>query len=247
MPDRQLGQRGRPRDYCNRFCYSLANGYLKSPSKPEFCLWCGIALNQENRPGTPKKFCSLKHNAKYRQANQPKVPKISKTCDWCKDSFITNRKGARFCKQNCRENFYRHEKLEATKARRLANPRQWDFHCDRCKKLVVTDVMVTRGKYGRYCRNCALLKQRENYRVKTAKRQKVTQPIRISADVLIERDGNLCRLCDTEIDLSLARNSRWGATIDHIIPLSKGGADELDNLQLAHWICNIKKGNRVDA
>jgi 5-methylcytosine-specific restriction endonuclease McrA len=49
----------------------------------------------------------------------------------------------------------------------------------------------------------------------------------------------------TEIDLSLARNSRFGATIDHVIPISKGGLDVLDNLRLAHWICNIKKGNKV--
>ena len=35
------------------------------------------------------------------------------------------------------------------------------------------------------------------------------------------------------------------ATIDHIIPRSKSGADTLDNLQLAHARCNKIKGNRV--
>ncbi|MEO1303442.1 MAG: HNH endonuclease [Pseudomonadota bacterium] len=35
------------------------------------------------------------------------------------------------------------------------------------------------------------------------------------------------------------------ATIDHIVPISKGGADQLENLQLAHANCNKIKGNRV--
>jgi 5-methylcytosine-specific restriction endonuclease McrA len=34
-------------------------------------------------------------------------------------------------------------------------------------------------------------------------------------------------------------------TVDHIIPLSKGGAHAVANLQLAHLACNIRKGNRI--
>lgn len=32
-------------------------------------------------------------------------------------------------------------------------------------------------------------------------------------------------------------------TIDHKTPLSKGGTDEIDNLQLSCWMCNQFKGN----
>jgi len=35
------------------------------------------------------------------------------------------------------------------------------------------------------------------------------------------------------------------ATIDHIVPRSKGGSDAASNLQLAHARCNKIKGNRV--
>lgn len=34
------------------------------------------------------------------------------------------------------------------------------------------------------------------------------------------------------------------ATIDHIQPRSKGGADAELNLQLAHAICNKRRGNK---
>jgi len=35
------------------------------------------------------------------------------------------------------------------------------------------------------------------------------------------------------------------ATMDHIIPRSKGGPDTPENLQLAHATCNKIKGNRT--
>jgi 5-methylcytosine-specific restriction endonuclease McrA len=31
-------------------------------------------------------------------------------------------------------------------------------------------------------------------------------------------------------------------TVDHIKPLAQGGADDFDNLQLAHAACNWRKG-----
>jgi len=246
LPDREPGKLGRDRLYCNANCGSLFRGDVKFVEKPTNCLWCGIALNQRGA-GQPKKFCCVKHKEAYRHSLKPRVPKVEKVCVYCGKSFVTNLQKAKFCEDACRAGFYQAKAAKETLKRQLENPRRFDFHCDRCNKLVVTDKHVTRGAYGRFCRNCALVRRRERYRVKTAKRQKVSQPVRISADVLIERDGNLCRLCDTEIDLNVPRNSRWGATIDHIVPLSKGGADELENLQLAHWICNIKKGSKVDA
>ena len=245
LPSRIDGQRGRPRKFCNRSCFAIASGYLKNAVKPEFCLWCGIDLNQINKPGYPKKYCSRKHNAEYRQANKPKAPKLSKSCAWCNTQFETARKAVKFCQNSCRLAAHSDKAIKATLAKHIANPRRFDFDCERCQAVVQTDKHVARGKYGRFCRNCALVRRRERYRIKTAKRQKITNPIRISADVLIERDGNVCHICLSDIDLSLARNSRFGATIDHVIPVSKGGADTLDNMKLAHWICNIKKGNKL--
>jgi 5-methylcytosine-specific restriction endonuclease McrA len=36
-------------------------------------------------------------------------------------------------------------------------------------------------------------------------------------------------------------------TIDHIVPVSKGGDDTRANVQLAHFRCNSVKGNREAA
>lgn len=35
-------------------------------------------------------------------------------------------------------------------------------------------------------------------------------------------------------------------TIDHFIPLAKGGSNHIRNLRLAHKKCNLEKGNRIE-
>jgi len=246
LPTKPVGKLGRNQLFCNALCGKLFRGEIRFIEKPANCLLCDVVLvSIGDRAGRPKKYCSKKHADAYIKSLKPKAPKLKKSCEWCNTEFDTAFKVMKYCKENCRLAAHSDKGIKATLAKHIANPRRFDFDCERCQAVVQTDKHVARGKYGRFCRNCALVLRRERYRIKTAKRQKITNPIRISADVLIERDGNFCHICLTEIDLSLARNSRFGATIDHVIPVSKGGADTLDNMKLAHWICNIKKGNKL--
>ena len=49
------------------------------------------------------------------------------------------------------------------------------------------------------------------------------------------------------IDPRLTRPNMMSASVDHRFPSSKGGSDDMSNLQLAHLLCNIKKRDRVVA
>lgn len=51
-----------------------------------------------------------------------------------------------------------------------------------------------------------------------------------------------CALCGLHMDRTLERGHRLSPTVDHIVPLSKGGAHTPDNLQWAHMACNSSKG-----
>lgn len=65
---------------------------------------------------------------------------------------------------------------------------------------------------------------------------------------LRKRDGDYC-FCDEVIDFSLTEtdpNNKKASSIDHIIPRSEGGGNELSNLRLAHRICNERREHRED-
>lgn len=56
--------------------------------------------------------------------------------------------------------------------------------------------------------------------------------------------GSICALCGKEIIHGLRKNHPLGPSIDHIIPLEKGGQPrDLSNMQPAHFGCNARKGS----
>ena len=62
---------------------------------------------------------------------------------------------------------------------------------------------------------------------------------------LAEENGWECRLCGTPVDSLLEWPNVMSGSVDHIVPVSTGGDDSPENLQLAHLWCNIRKGNRA--
>lgn len=57
---------------------------------------------------------------------------------------------------------------------------------------------------------------------------------------------NVCGICGKPVDLSLKYGDPMAATIDHIIPIAKGGhPSDIENLQLAHWTCNRQKSDKL--
>lgn len=66
----------------------------------------------------------------------------------------------------------------------------------------------------------------------------------LTAWQIAARDGDTCRLCGDPVDLSRAYPDPMSASADHIVPRSRGGGHEAGNLQLAHWICNVRRKDR---
>lgn len=70
----------------------------------------------------------------------------------------------------------------------------------------------------------------------------------ITLKELIKRDGGICQLCGKPTDGSDINDGHIGKrypTLDHIVPLSKGGTHTWDNVQLAHMSCNARKCDRI--
>ena len=56
---------------------------------------------------------------------------------------------------------------------------------------------------------------------------------------------SICGICGLPVDKSLKYPDPMCATVDHIIPVDKGGTNELSNLQLAHHYCNRQKSDKL--
>ena len=56
----------------------------------------------------------------------------------------------------------------------------------------------------------------------------------------------VCGICGKPVDFSYRYPHPLSPTVDHIIPVSKGGhPSDLDNLQLAHRCCNREKSDKL--
>ena len=70
---------------------------------------------------------------------------------------------------------------------------------------------------------------------------------KVSRAKIYARDRWRCGICDRLVAQNRVAPHPLSPTIDHIIPLSKGGSHEPSNVRLAHFICNSRRGDRETA
>lgn len=71
----------------------------------------------------------------------------------------------------------------------------------------------------------------------------------ITLKAVRKRDKDICQICGLSVDDTDIKNGhirRMYPTVDHIIPLSKGGSHTWDNVRLAHMACNAGKCDKND-
>lgn len=61
-------------------------------------------------------------------------------------------------------------------------------------------------------------------------------------DALRERDGCHCAYCGVAL---VEDDPMRGESLDHLVPRSRGGSDDLENLALSCRSCNSQKGTRT--
>lgn len=109
------------------------------------------------------------------------------------------------------------------------------------------------GSTGRQCRNCARRALNKN---KELKRRHIMSKVMIDSDITIQklfhRDNGVCYLCGELCDWedkvirgdTIICGNRY-PSIDHVIPLAKGGLHSWNNIKLAHRICNSLKADKL--
>jgi 5-methylcytosine-specific restriction endonuclease McrA len=82
----------------------------------------------------------------------------------------------------------------------------------------------------------------EQHRRRAAKRNAKVE--KVNAIDIFNRDNWTCQLCGEPVQRDAKVPHFLAPTLDHIVPLAKGGSHTKENLQLAHFICNSRKSDR---
>jgi len=211
------------------------------------CAICQVSIEPHYRGGE-KLYCSLPCRRQARNAKMKLERSEEKKCLRCSTNFQKSSKTRNYCSETCRQITNKERAASASAAfyKELYPDGIKRKPCGWCGETLEVPAKKTLASR-KYHETCSLEAQRARYRIKTVKRQSKTKPSRLAADQVLREYGDKCHICSEPIDLELARTSRMGLTVDHVIPLSKGGTDELANLRPAHWICNNRKSDKLYA
>jgi 5-methylcytosine-specific restriction endonuclease McrA len=64
---------------------------------------------------------------------------------------------------------------------------------------------------------------------------------------VFDRDRWICYLCHLPVDRDASAFDRSSPTVDHVVPLSRGGEHAMRNAACAHLGCNSAKQDRTAA
>ena len=125
-----------------------------------------------------------------------------------------------------------------------------------CIECCVTFVGNRKGK--KYCSEaCSMrtMNRTRELRRRTKLKENGSVDLSITLISLIGKDNNTCHICKavcdkedyTKTDEGHFITGRMYPSIDHVIPVNKGGTHTWDNVKLAHHYCNtIKRDNDVN-
>lgn len=112
---------------------------------------------------------------------------------------------------------------------------------DGCSPALVAEVAMELGRAQGEREQLADLRAKDRVRSDGYReRRGLSEPewLRLVGEV-VERDGLICRYCMCDIN---ADGLAWA--VDHIVPLIKGGTNDLGNLVVACKPCNSSKAGR---
>jgi hypothetical protein len=202
------------------------------------CLRCGEEFDptpKRSGVGRPRTQCNdCKYEKNGRNIDTAPIPKPVIACPQCCKQFVTRDSRKKFCSRSCRRVANYLKQLERNK-RAL----QIERMCLDCGQSCFDPKAIRRRPF---CISCRETRRRDSQSRQDHKKRAAGK-LPSKAEV-VSRWGNRCHLCSKKIDLCLPHNDRRGFTFDHVIPVSLGGTSDPENIRPAHWICNIRRGNR---
>jgi len=153
----------------------------------------------------------------------------------------------KFCSERCRTRYYRGvpKERECKHCGVTFQPLERNVCCsEECRHEL--NMHERRIYHKRYWRDSA--KYRAELRANYHKRRMLVNYVTVELvdnETVFERDGWVCKLCGGQIDRNTKWPDPWSASVDHIVPLSRGGNHSYANVQCAHLRCNCQKSDKL--
>ena len=195
-------------------------------------VYVGGYVNNRSEITVRCKACGTTKTVNYGARWQKPIP-----CKTCKDRA---KEREAFTREN------EAEKARREKAIATMNPKQVSFRvCERCRAVFVGRSMYCSVK----CARRAMDSKRSWKKDRRINAENIVDK-EITLEAVAKRDGNVCWLCGLPVDWDDIDETRIYAgnmypSIDHVVPLAKGGKHAWGNVRLAHRICNTMKGDKV--
>lgn len=215
------------------------------------CAWCHVSLPAPSgkAPNNPRLYCSRVCNDKVRRARNPKPANRLRTfeCRVCQApvtvAITVPRQRSKYCSADC---LGLATKIRAGQNGRIKTGPQ-TLNCVVCSKAFEFTVVTIVPKYcGQLCQSRGRSRLSTSTRRRLARRE-VERAEKVSPRAVFERDGFICHICRKPLAMTERAPSPLSPSIDHIVPISKGGKHTFANLRAAHLRCNMSRGNRAAA
>lgn len=173
---------------------------------------------------------------------------FTRNCKWCLTNFQTHYKDKIYCNRQCKETAKKSRKqMKNTTGIEVPSGsiRHWvkTIYIKWCKNC--NEVVNTHRAWQLYCdRTCSDMWKQTRSRQAQVKRFKKASAPNIVARLYYKHDG-LCGICKQTINLTIKHPHKMSLSIDHILPISKGGNNFQSNLQPTHLICNLLKSDNI--
>lgn len=240
------------KDMCSQHYQRAWRGVPLIPQHPTHCATCLAALPSPPYGKVGATYCSSACRPKptpspqalaaRREETASRRRATTKVCPECNSPFTPQRSMAqRFCTKRCGRRW------------QAANsPKRCEVDdCDRphaAKGMCQMHWRRAARAEGREVAPGWDDRRRHHYHARRA-RMKATavggDPV-LLADIA-DRDGWTCHICRESVAPDLEWPDPKSPSLDHVVPLSRGGAHSPENVSLAHLTCNVSKGDRLVA
>lgn len=231
------------------------------------CPYCGAKLQNSRRVQCGAPDCKRRHanemqrqfQRRYkeqhgayhsRQYDKPRAKQHDITCQRCGKAAVVTKAEAKYCSHQCwyEASHARHAQVELAWKPAIAQPRlarmrvlkplrrRWfSVSCPMCATPFITD-----NPRDRHCSpRCG--KRADKDKRRALERNAFVAPVNRAQ--VYERDHWTCQLCREPVMRHEVVPHPQAPTLDHIVPLSRGGTHEPANVQLAHYRCNSIKSD----